>query len=228
MANGVGKKVTLAIVLILAVLIGLMSAYGAMCPAYHPERILIVEEGEILELSSYKLYQVITQYNLYYIIANIATWVASILGILCIVALFARWKAFWGLSLFTSFLGVISGFVPWFLLYINGGSTPSYMRTILWGIVVIMLAIFYPTFKSSNIANVRRVKKRANITAAVLFFPGVVIAIQSLIVGPSHIMAAADLYMSYGMIEAIQIGLGLLLVAVGILVFALSKLKKPN
>lgn len=225
MANGVGKKVTLAIVLILAVLIGLMSAYGAMCPAYHPERILLVEEGEILELSSYILYQVITQYSLYYIIANIATWAASILGILCIVALFARWKAFWGLTLFTSILGVVSGFVPWYLLFINGGSTPSYMRTALWGIVVIFLAIFYPTLKASNIANVRRVKKGSIVTATVLFFPGVFIAIQSIIVGPSHMMAAADLYMSYGMVEAIQIGLGALLMAFGILIFAITKLK---
>ncbi len=226
MANGVGKKVSLVVVLILAVLIGLMSAYGAMCPLYHPERLWILEEEEIMELSSYILFQVITQYNLYYVIANYATWAASILGILCIVALFARWKVFWGLTLFTAILGVVSGFVPWVLLYINGGGTPSYMRTILWGIVIILLAIFYPTFKASNIGNVKRVKKGQNVTAAVLFFPGVLIAIQSIIVGPSHMMAAADLYMSYGMIEAIQIGLGCLLIAAGILIFALTKLRK--
>ena len=226
MANGQGKKISLVILLVLAVLIGLMSAYGAMCPAFHPERIIFVEEGELLELSSYKMYQVIIQYNLYYVIANIATWVAAILGIFCIVALFARWKAFYGVTMFTAVLGVASGFVPWFLLYINGGSTPSYMRTILWGIVVIVLAFFYPTFRAKNIANTKRVKKGANVTAAaVLFFPGVLIAIQSLIVGPSHMMVAADLYMSYGMIEAIQIGLGIMLVAVAILVFAITKIR---
>ncbi|MHA1110878.1 MAG: hypothetical protein ACTSRE_07220 [Promethearchaeota archaeon] len=225
MANGVGKKVSMVVLLILAVLIGLMSAYGATCPLFHPERILLLEEGEILELSSYILHKVITEQYIYYLISNIVTWVACGLGILCIVALFARWKLFYGLTMFTAVLGVVSGFVPWFLLYINGGSTPSYMRTALWGIVVIVLAIFTPTFKASNIANVRREKKGSNVAAAALFFPGIFIAIQSLIVGPSHMMAAADLYMSYGMIEAIQIGLGIILIAVGILVFAITRLR---
>ncbi len=228
MANGVGKKVSLIVLLILAVLIGLMSAYGAMCPLYHPERLLLVEEGELLELSSYIMYQVMTQYNLYYLLANYGTWAAGILGILCIVALFAQWKAFWGIALGTSILGVVSGFVPWFLLFINGGSTPSYMRTILWGIVLILLAIFYPTFKASNIANVKRVKKGTNVAAAALFFPGILIAIQSLIVGPSHMMPAANLYMSYGMIEAIQIGLGALLIGIGILLFAITTIKSKR
>ncbi|MHA1452705.1 MAG: hypothetical protein ACTSRD_07590, partial [Promethearchaeota archaeon] len=80
MANGVGKKVSMVVLLILAVLIGLMSAYGATCPLFHPERILLLEEGEILELSSYILHKVITEQYIYYLISNIVTWVACGLG----------------------------------------------------------------------------------------------------------------------------------------------------
>ena len=223
------SKVTLAVLLILTALIALMSAYGAMCPAWHPERILLVEEGEILELSSYKMHKVITTFLTAYRVANILTWVAAGLCVVCVVALFARLKVFYHLTLFTVVLGAVSGFIPWFLLKINGGSTPSYMRTILYAIVLVLLVIppIYRPFLPKNIKETRKVKGSAvPALAAGLFFPGVLLAIQAVIVGPSHMMAAADLFMAYGMIEAIQIGLGVLLVAASILVFAITQLRK--
>ena len=62
--------------------------------------------------------------------------------------------------------------------------------------------------------------------AAGLFLPGVLLALQAVIVGPSHTMPAADLYMNYGMIEAVQVGLGILLIAVGFLLFAFTQLRR--
>ncbi len=223
-----GKKVVLIVILILAALIGLMSAYGASCPAWNPERLLIPdEETGLVGLSSYRMWITITNNLMVFQIMNILTYVAGGLTILCIVALFARWKIFYWLTVFTATLGVVSGITPYLLVKLGGASTPSYMRTILFGIVLILMVLppFFKTFGAKNIANTRKVKGDASIAAAALFFPGVLVAIQSLIVGPSHMMPAANLYMSYGMIEAIQIGLGALLIAFGILVFALSKLR---
>ena len=225
-----GKKITLAVLLILAVLIGIMSAYGGMCPAWHPERILVPdEELGIIKVSSYILHGVITYFLTVYQVMNILTWVAAGLCIVCVVALFLRWKVFYHLTLFSVILGAVSGFIPWFLLKINGGSTPSYMRTILYTIILILLLIppIYRPFLPKNIKDTRKVNgSAAPAVAASLFFPGVLLALQSFIVGPSHTMVAADLYMAYGMTEAIQIGLGILLVAAGILVFALTKLRR--
>ena len=104
------------------------------------------------------------------------------------------------------------------------------MRTVLYAIVILLLLIpgFRKSFNKEGIArdDSSGPNAKSNMEAALLFFPGVLLAIQTLIVGPTHAMPAADIYMAYGMIEAIQIGIGILLVATGMLIFALSKFKK--
>ena len=225
----IGKKVGLVIMFVLAVLIGAMSAYGAMCPLYNPADLLLpdVELGYV-ELGSYILYNAVTDYRIYYLVSNYATWAAAGLSIVCIVALFARWKVFYPLALFTVIVGAVSGLVPWLILYMLGGSTPSYMRAAIYGITLILLVIppIFKPFLPKNIKETRRVEGSATpALAAGLFFPGVLLAIQALIVGPSHQMPGADLYMSYGMIEAFQVGLGILLVASSILIFAITRLR---
>jgi hypothetical protein len=225
---GNGKKIVLVIILILAILIGAMSAYGAMCPAFHPERILILDPGETeISATSQVLYNVITSMQWIFILMNILTWIATAGTLLGIIALFTKQKWFYITTLISASIGVASGLVPTLLVIIPGGSTPSYMRTALWAIVIILLALpgFRKSFNKNTIKEtVDSPTSKSNIAAA-FFFPGLLVAIQSLIVGPSHMMVAADLYMSYGMIEVLQIGFGLLLMAVGILVLTIAKIR---
>ena len=224
---GKGKKITLIIMLVLALLMGAMSAYGAMCPAYNPERLLIdpSESGLIL-------YAILVTNGLQwvFIVANIFTWIASVGTLVMLIALIAKWKFFYIGTVVTSAIGVVSGLTPYLIVALNGGSTPSYMRAAIWGIILILMLI--PAFKRSfdkNGISTTELGNKSNTTAALLFFPGALIGLQALFVGPSHmVLAAAQIYTYYGMVEAIQVGFGLLLMAVGVLVFAIAKIRSKR
>ncbi len=53
------------------------------------------------------------------------------------------------------------------------------------------------------------------------FFSGMLLWIQSLLAAPSHVFNNVDVYM----LKAVQVGLGLMLTAIGIGLFAISKLR---
>ena len=140
-----------------------------------------------------------------------------------IVALFARKGWFYTTALWTAILGFASGLIPYLMIAMNGGFTPSIMRTVIYAIVVILLVL--PGFRKELKDNIT-VKKEAETgtsggqLSAYLFFPGLLIWLQTYLVTPSHI-AEIDMTMA----NVLQIGTGLVLMSIGILIFAIYKIK---
>lgn len=217
-------RVLIMIMEILAALMGLMSAYGGACPAYYPERLLQPRvPGDPVSPSSIALHAVMTQYQWLFIIMNILTWVAAVATVVMIVVLILRKKWFYMGALSTAILGFVSGLIPYLMATLNGASTPSYMRTIIYGIIVLLLLI--PAFRRELKDNIA-VKKTETGSAkkhlpAILFFPGALIFAQLFFVAPSH-----DVLPNVEMYKSLQIGTGLVLMAVGILTFVITKIKE--
>lgn len=229
---GKGKKITLIVMLVLAILMGLMSAYGAMCVAYNPARLLDFEPPEIEpSANSLLMYYILVTQGLQwvFIAANILTWIAGIGSVVMLIALIAKWKFFYVGTIVSCSIGIVSSAVPALVIMIPGGSTPSYMRGVIWAIVLILLLIpgFRKSFNKNGIGRTdAEIASKSSAAAALLFFPGALIGLQAIFVGQSHmIIAAAQIYAYYGMVQAIQVGVGLLFMAIGVLIFAIAKIK---
>ena len=218
-----GKRLAILITESLAGLMGAMSAIGGSCPAFNPERILETEPGEMLKASSIALNAVMTQYQWAFILLNILTYLAAAATLVMIWALIKRKEWFYNAALITAVVGCVTGLIPFLMVILNEGSTPSFMRAIIYGVVILLLLI--PGFRKElkdNITNIEKIdsgETNANV-AAVLFFPGALIWIQSFFIAPSH-MLGNNVKMFY----SLQIGTSLVLMAVGILIFSISKIR---
>ncbi|MHA1673400.1 MAG: hypothetical protein ACTSYI_07210 [Promethearchaeota archaeon] len=224
-----GKKISIYVMEIMAALMGIVSAYGSSCPAFDPEKLLIVDAGETLSENSQILYGVITQFQWVFYLAIVLSYAAGVFSLIMIWALAKRKSWFYTTALITALVGFISGFTPWFLIFLQGGSTPSYVRTAIYGILIVLLLL--PPYKKAfkdNIANSTVSDTSSTTTSgdlsAFFFFPGMLLWIQSLLAAPSHIFNNVDVYM----LKAVQIGLGLMITAIGIGLFAISKLRHPT
>ncbi len=218
-----GKRITILIMEVLAALMGILSAVGGSCPAFNPARILELEPGETLTESSIALHAVMSQYQWAFIILNILTYIAAVGTMLMIWALAKRKKWFYTTALGIAILGCVSGLIPYYLVTLNGGSTPSNMRAIIYGAVILLLLI--PGFRKDLKGNIAMDKQIENNTAdntlsALFFFPGILIWVQSLFAAPSHVLGN-----NVEMFQALQIGVGLVLTAMGILLFSVSQIK---
>ena len=217
------KRITILIMEILAASMGILSAVGGSCPAFNPARILEIEPGETLKESSIALHAVISQYQWAFVILNILTYIAAIGTGLMIWALTKRKKWFYNTALGIAILGCVSGLLPYLLVTLNGASTPSIMRAMIYGAVIILLLI--PGFRKAlkeNIAIDDQIDPSStnSTLSALLFFPGVLFWVQSLFAAPSH-----DLGNNVQMFQALQIGVGLVLMAMGILLYSTTQIK---
>ncbi|MCP4761882.1 MAG: hypothetical protein GY870_08870 [archaeon] len=217
------KRLIVIIVETLAGLMGAMSAYGGSCPAFSPARILETEPDEILEASSIALNAVMVQYQMIFIIMNILTYVAAIGTFIMIVALIMKKGWFYNMALGTAILGSVSGWIPYFLVTSGGAGTPSNMRAILYLVVVLILII--PGFRKELKDNIAKVDPADSSSVkenlpAIIFFPGLLLWLQSYLVAPSHMLGN-----NVDMFQSLQIGMGLLIVAFGILSYTITKYK---
>lgn len=206
-----GKKVIIWITEILALIMGGMSAIGGSCPAFNLD-----------ELSEGIMKTVMTKYQWVYISMNILTYVFAVGTLVAIVLLAMKNKLFWTVAFWSAVGGAVTGFVPYILIAAAGGFTPSIMRVVTYGIVALLLII--PGFKrelKDNIA-VKKGDESTNL-AVILFVPGVFMWIQSVLVAPSH--EVFD-HANHG--TAIQIGAGIVMMSLGALVFAASKVIKTR
>ncbi len=206
------RRVVMIIMEILAAIMGIMSAVGGSCPAFNPGA-----------TDSEPLHTIMTQYQWIFIVMNILTYIAAIATVVMLVALFARKTWFYTAALWTAILGFGSGLVPYLMIALNGGFTPSIMRTIIYAIVIILL--LFPGFRKDLKDNIA-VKKETDRDSsgghlsAYLFFPGLLIWLQTYLVAPSHIVE-----IDFTMAKVLQIGTGLVLMSIGILIFTIYKIK---
>ncbi len=203
------KKVIIWITEILALIMGGISAVGGSCPAFNVDAI-----GDHEGI----LYTVMSSNLLIFQISNILTYVGAIGTLVALVGLGMKKKWFWTVALCSAVLGAITGLIPYLLIAAAGGFTPSIMRVVTYAIVIILLLI--PGFKRELKDNIEVVKgSESTNLAAILFVPGLFMWIQSVLVAPSH--AVFD-HANHG--TAIQIGVGIVMMAMGVLAFAIAKL----
>ncbi|MHA1775445.1 MAG: hypothetical protein DRO88_04710 [Promethearchaeia archaeon] len=216
-----GKRITIYIMEVLAALIGMLSAVGGSCPAFHPERILDVEPGETVSASSQALYDVMMPNQWAFITLNILTYTAAVLTLVMIWGLAKRKKWAYNGALYTAILGCLSGFIPYLIVTLGGASTPSYMRAIVYAIVAILLLM--PGFRKafSGKDDLQKSGVSGEQISAFLIFPGILIWIQSILAAPSHMLGS-----NVQMHQALQISMAIVLISVGILVYSISKIKK--
>ena len=210
------RKKILTITEVLAALMGLMSAVGSTCASFTPEKINPVE--------SPGLYAALTTYQGVFITTTILSYIAAVASFVAIMALIKEKSWFYNIGLGTGILGFVSGLIPYLLVTIHGGNTPSYMRTIIYGIVIVLLIHpenkeFFKDFKQSGEDIIKESKTET--IASLIFYPGVLLWIQTYIVAPSHMLGSVNVYMY----ATLQIGMGLLLIAIGILLFITSKIQ---
>ena len=211
-----GKKITIIVMECLAALMGLISAYGSSCPAFNPELIDKIESPE--------LYSVMTSFQWVFIITTILSYVAGVGSLVMIWALATKKKWFYNTALAIAGLGCITGLIPYLLVTLNGGGTPSHLRAIIYGVLILMLLLI-PGMRlelKDNISldNVEEKSTATNISA-ILFFPGTLLWVQTLIVAPTHMLGSVNVYM----FKSLQIGIGLVLMSMGIFIFGFVKYK---
>lgn len=210
-----GKKTMIIVMECLAALMGLISAYGSSCPAFNPDLIDKVESPE--------LFAVMTSFQWVFIITTILSYVAGAGSLVMIWALVKKKEWFYNTALIIAGLGCITGLIPYLLVTLNGGGTPSHLRAIIYGVLIILLLIPGIRLELKDNIGVENVEEKSTATniSAILFFPGTLLWVQTFIVAPTHMLGSVNVYM----FKSLQIGIGLVLMSIGIFIFGFVKFK---
>ena len=184
-----GKKTMIIVMECLAALMGLISAYGSSCPAFNPDLIDKVESPE--------LFAVMTSFQWVFIITTILSYVAGAGSLVMIWALVKKKEWFYNTALIIAGLGCITGLIPYLLVTLNGGGTPSHLRAIIYGVLIILLLIPGIRLELKDNIGVENVEEKSTATniSAILFFPGTLLWVQTFIVAPTHMLGSVNVYM---------------------------------
>ncbi|QEE15749.1 hypothetical protein DSAG12_01576 [Promethearchaeum syntrophicum] len=205
-----GKKRTIIILEVIAAIIGLISAYGSSCPTFTPPT----------DPTS-SLY-IMNQMQWIFIITTLLSWAAAIGSGVLVWAIKKNKKWAYITAIITNITGFISGLIPALLIMLIGGSSfsPSLLRTFIYLIILILLLI--PSFKEALFEDESEKGSVSTNLSAVLIIPGLILSLQTLIVAPTHIIDDVNVYM-YNSLQLIG---GLVMVAIGLFVFAIGRYRK--
>jgi hypothetical protein len=122
-----------------AAAVGLVSAYGSLCPTLNPPPM-----GPL---------SIMKDLQLVFIFTTAVTWIVSFAWMFLIWALWARKSWFFKIALITAIAGFLSGFIPAALVMLNGLSfSPSLMRAI--GNFIIIIVLLVPSIKKGIEAHI--------------------------------------------------------------------------
>ncbi|MCY3413138.1 MAG: hypothetical protein INQ03_15980 [Candidatus Heimdallarchaeota archaeon] len=131
------KKPTLIIFIleIVAALIGLVSAFGSNCITFDLDTVLAD-----LEPGKYN-YQIVQDLHWLWYITTILTYMAAFASVVMIWAILKEKEWFYMAAISTAAVGAISGWIPYTLIVMDGGFTPSIMRALVYTILLVLLLI---------------------------------------------------------------------------------------
>ncbi|MFW9992393.1 MAG: hypothetical protein ACFFD4_10125 [Candidatus Odinarchaeota archaeon] len=202
-------KTTIAILYLLAgaaAAVGLVSAYGSLCPTLNPP--------PMGPLSIMKDLQII------FFCTTGVTWLTSFAWLILIWALWTRKAWFYNAALITAIAGFLSGLIPAVLVTMNGISfSPSWMRTV--GNLIIIFVLLIPIFKNGIKAHIAEkdysstvgIGSEISSLAFVLLGFGLLMIVQPFIMPVTHIIDGVNVGYEF---EALQFYGGLFCILAGV------------
>ncbi len=214
-----GTYITFITLEVLAGLIGLVSGYGSSCPTINPTGVDSAGDPYI--------YQIIIDFQWLWYITTTLTLLVGIVSFVLVYALINRKSWFYNVALITSFVGFITGAIPYYLIITNtDGGTPSYMRMYLNLLILVLLLI--PAIKKGiekrsgmSEEEIKEEGSSKTETASVMSFSiGIATIVTGFVVSITHDINGTQ-YFPY-LVATFYVGLFLILSGVGLLI--LSKL----